>query len=94
MIALSDRRYVEGDDVKHIFISWWKSLLLFGGYILYVIVCAFFDPIQAFAKARWDIGDEIEEDDSTQPLSPVSAIVSEVCVVVILVCLRGCAPMY
>jgi hypothetical protein len=40
-VALSESRD-DGDDdeVDHVYVSFWKACLLFGGYILYVVVCA------------------------------------------------------
>lgn len=74
MVALSDRRDVDG--VTRIFIQWYDGLLLFGGYVAYVLVCAYYEPIKAFVKSRF--GSEIESVDSnTQPLSPVADVVSE-----------------
>jgi hypothetical protein len=80
MVALSDRRYVDdGTDVKHIFITWKESLLLVFGYIAYVLVCAYDEPIKAFVKERFDTNEQEQSgNDSTQPLSPVSYMVSEV----------------
>lgn len=81
MVALSDRRYVDdGTDVKRIFITWKESLLLVCGYIAYVLVCAYYEPIKALiVKERFDTNEQEQSgDDSTQPLSPVSYMVSEV----------------
>lgn len=80
MVALSDRRYVDdGTDVKRIFITWKESLLLVCGYIAYVLVCAYYEPIKALVKERFDTSEQEQSgDDSTQPLSPVSYMVSEV----------------
>ena len=46
-IALQDVEPVEGDEsgIDHIFISFPEACLVFGGYILYVIVCANMDAI-------------------------------------------------
>ena len=52
--ALQDVEPLESDPdgPDHIFISFWEALMVFSGYILYVIVCANFDAIlQFFAKA-------------------------------------------
>mmetsp|Transcript_6142 Transcript_6142/g.8704 ORF Transcript_6142/g.8704 Transcript_6142/m.8704 type:complete len:679 (+) Transcript_6142:42-2078(+) len=48
LCALQDKRPVEGDTEDHIFISFFEASYLFGGYILYVLVCANFDAIVAF----------------------------------------------
>lgn len=57
-VALSDS-HVDGDDgddngngeadgeiIERIYVSFWKAALLFGGYILYVIVCANMDFVE------------------------------------------------
>lgn len=49
-LALQDRRPDEDDKSgeEHIYISFFSSCLVFGGYILYVIVCANMDSIVKF----------------------------------------------
>lgn len=46
-IALSDARYDNDDkgydSIEYVYVSSWKALLLFGGYILYVAVCTNMD---------------------------------------------------
>ncbi|CAJ1945251.1 unnamed protein product [Cylindrotheca closterium] len=44
-VALRDTDFVDGDDVEHIFISFPEACMVFGGYILYVIVCANMEAI-------------------------------------------------
>ena len=44
-IALQDHKPVPFDTEEHIFIDFWEACMLFGGYILYVIVCANFNTI-------------------------------------------------
>lgn len=48
MFALKDRRRAPDDDEfgpEHIYISFNEAALLFGGYILYVLVCSYFESI-------------------------------------------------
>ena len=78
MIALSDRRD-DGSGMKRIFIQWEHGLLLFGGYLAYVIVCAYSEPLQEFVQTRFGIMNE-RNADGTHPLSPVADMLSEVCV--------------
>jgi len=49
-VALQDVEPTDDDTfgVDHIFISFWEACMVFGGYILYVIVCANMDAIVAF----------------------------------------------
>jgi hypothetical protein len=48
-IALQDVKPVDDDVLgkDHIFISFWESLMVFSGYIAYVIVCANMESIVA-----------------------------------------------
>eukprot|EP00970_Alexandrium_tamarense_P004176 scaffold696_cov197-Alexandrium_tamarense.AAC.8 len=39
-LALSERGSEADGEVEHIYISFWKACLLFGGYALYVVVCS------------------------------------------------------
>ena len=53
--ALQDVRPLEDDPdgPKHIYISFWEAVMVFSGYILYVIVCANFVSIRKFfTKAK------------------------------------------
>ena len=54
MIAVSDRRPVEDDEsgVDHIFISLVGGCTLFAGYLVYVVVLAYFDRIMALVMGR------------------------------------------
>lgn len=54
LYALRDKEPVDDDQlgVEHIFISFTDAALLASGYILYVIVCAYFDPIVDFCSKR------------------------------------------
>ena len=46
--ALTDRREVGDDGLEYVFVSKFDSALLVACYILYVIVCAYFDNILRF----------------------------------------------
>jgi hypothetical protein len=48
--ALQDVEPLESDPdgPNHIFISFWEAVMVFSGYILYVIVCANFEAIVGF----------------------------------------------
>lgn len=76
MIALSDRRD-DGSGLKRIYITWKDGLLLFGGYIAYALVCAYYEPIKEFVKTRLDFGGKETVADATPPLSPVADMVSD-----------------
>lgn len=47
-LALQDTRPIPGDPEEHIFISFGDSLMVFVGYIAYVLVCANMDAVVAF----------------------------------------------
>jgi Ca2+/Na+ antiporter len=72
LVALSDRREVNG--VKQIYIQWYDGLLLFGGYIAYVLVCAYYESI-VNSRFSCDI-ESVGNDDSIRPMSPVADLVS------------------
>jgi hypothetical protein len=50
-LALRDTRPVPGDPEEHIFISFGDSVMVFVGYIAYVLVCANMDAVVAFFSA-------------------------------------------
>ena len=75
MVTLSDRREVDG--VKRIYIQWYDGLLLFVGYIAYVLVCAYYESIVNFVNARFSSDIENVDDNHTRPLSLVADIVKE-----------------
>lgn len=55
LVALSDRQPADDDELgyNHIYISLWDGLLLLGGYVLYVVVCAYFESIlRLFRRIR------------------------------------------
>jgi len=54
LFALRDKEPADDDQlgVDHIFISFSDALLLAGGYVLYIIVCAYFDPIVDLLSKR------------------------------------------
>lgn len=56
LVAISDRRPVDSSGTNYIFVSCWKASLLFGGYILYVLVCSFYDSI---LEKIWVKGEEM-----------------------------------
>ena len=51
--ALQDVEPTDDDllGVDHIYVSFWEAAMMFGGYILYVIVCANMDAIVAFCTS-------------------------------------------
>ena len=54
-VALQDSRPDESDDsgIEHIYISFNEACLVFGGYVLYVIVCANMEAVVAcFTKVK------------------------------------------
>lgn len=51
LVAVRDRRFKEDDgseEYRSIFIQWSDAYLLLAGYVLYVLVCAFYDKIVDF----------------------------------------------
>ena len=59
MLALSDRREVDGDDDEHVFVTFFHSGLLVGCYIVYVLVCAYWDKVLYILKV--DTGNEVND---------------------------------
>ena len=47
-IALSEVVWDENDEIDRVNVSLWKAALLFGGYVLYVIVCSNMEKITKF----------------------------------------------
>jgi K+-dependent Na+/Ca+ exchanger-like protein len=41
--ALSDRRAVDGEDIKYVYIAWYHGAALISCYLIYVLVCANFN---------------------------------------------------
>ncbi len=79
-IALNDARHGddgEGNDgVEYVYVSCWKALVLFGGYIIYVVVCSNMDSVlitlRTFCRMIeriWNAerGDNSSEDDLVAP---------------------------
>ena len=59
MLALSDRRDVDGDDDEHVFVTFFHSSLLVGCYIVYVLVCAYWEKVLFILKV--DTGNEVND---------------------------------
>ena len=78
---------MDGSGVKRIYIQWQDGLLLFCGYIAYVLVCAYYEPIKLFMNAIFNFEKESVAD-TERPLSPVADMVSEVRM--LLLCVKGC----
>ena len=46
-VALSEKVWNKNDGIERINVSLWKACLLFGGYLLYVVVCVYMEQIIA-----------------------------------------------
>lgn len=63
LVALSDRQPADDDELgrNHIYISLGDGLLLLGGYALYVVVCAYFEPILRLFRRMRGLTDSKED---------------------------------
>ena len=62
-LALRDARPDESDDsgIEHIYISFDEATYVFGGYVLYVIVCANMEAVVAFFTKVKETSDSIRD---------------------------------
>jgi hypothetical protein len=59
--SFRDRRPVDESGEEYLFVSKFDASLLFGCYVLYVIVCGYFDKIMCFLRRTKNVeGDSYE----------------------------------
>jgi len=61
-VALSEVVWDKNDEMERINVSLWKACLLFGGYVLYVLVCVYMEQITRFIGFALAWEDESSEE--------------------------------
>lgn len=75
-VALSEVVWDKYDEIERINISLWKACLLFGGYLLYVVVCVYMEQIMAII--RYMLAWEEEPNASAQETEEIEAVPEEI----------------